>query len=99
MPIYEYRCEGCGHDLEKLQKMSDPELTDCPACNTPQLKRLISAAGFQLKGAGWYVTDFRGDKKKHGAASPTGNAVSADSAPAASCGAPACATACAGGKD
>ena len=62
MPIYEYRCELCGHALEKLQKMSDPSLTDCPSCQSAGLKRLVSAAGFQLKGNGWYQTDFRGKK-------------------------------------
>lgn len=62
MPIYEYQCELCGHALEQLQKMSDPELTECPACHAPGLRKLVSAAGFQLKGNGWYVTDFRGNK-------------------------------------
>lgn len=59
MPIYEYRCQDCGHELEKLQRMSDDPLTDCPACGKPQLKRLVSAAGFRLKGGGWYETDFK----------------------------------------
>lgn len=59
MPIYEYRCQECGHELEKLQRMSDDRLTDCPACGKPQLKRLVSAAGFRLKGGGWYETDFK----------------------------------------
>lgn len=66
MPIYEYRCEECGHELEKLQKVSDAPLTDCPACGQPTLKKLISAAGFRLKGGGWYETDFKsGEKKKN----------------------------------
>ena len=66
MPIYEYRCEQCGHTLEKLQKVSDAPLTDCPACGQPTLKKLISAAGFRLKGGGWYETDFKaGEKKKN----------------------------------
>lgn len=66
MPIYEYRCEQCGHALEKLQKVSDDPLTDCPACGQPTLKKLISAAGFRLKGGGWYETDFKaGEKKKN----------------------------------
>lgn len=64
MPIYEYRCTGCGHELEAIQKFSDPALTDCPACNEPALKKLISAAGFQLKGTGWYATDFKNGAKK-----------------------------------
>ena len=59
MPIYEYRCASCGHELEALQKLSDAPLTECPACHKPELKKLVSAAGFQLKGSGWYVTDFR----------------------------------------
>ena len=59
MPIYEYRCQSCGHELEKLQRMSDASLTDCPECGKSALKRLISAAGFRLKGAGWYETDFK----------------------------------------
>jgi putative FmdB family regulatory protein len=62
MPIYEYACEGCGHELETLQKMSEAPLVDCPACHQPRLRRLISAAGFQLKGTGWYATDFKGSK-------------------------------------
>jgi len=62
MPIYEYRCGGCGHELEELQKVSDAALTDCPACNEPRLTKLVSAAGFQLKGTGWYQTDFRGKR-------------------------------------
>ncbi|NQD38701.1 zinc ribbon domain-containing protein [Permianibacter sp. IMCC34836] len=93
MPIYEYRCTSCGHELEKLQKMSDPELTDCPACTTPNLKKLISAAGFQLKGNGWYATDFKGAPKK------AAGAETDKPAAAGGCGAPACATACAGGSD
>ncbi len=64
MPIYEYRCESCGHDMEVLQKMSDDPLTVCPECGEPALKKLISAGGFILKGTGWYETDFKGDKKK-----------------------------------
>ena len=59
MPIYEYRCESCSHELEKLQRMSDAKLTDCPECGKSTLKRLVSAAGFRLKGAGWYETDFK----------------------------------------
>jgi putative FmdB family regulatory protein len=64
MPIYEYECESCGHRLEAIQKMSDPALTDCPTCGKVTLKKLISAAGFQLKGSGWYATDFKGNGQK-----------------------------------
>jgi len=59
MPIYEYRCSACGHELEVLQKLSDPLLTSCPECGKPALTKLLSAAGFQLKGSGWYATDFK----------------------------------------
>jgi len=65
MPIYEYRCSDCGHQLEKLQKMSDPPLTDCPACEQPRLTKLVSAAAFRLKGGGWYETDFKKDGKRN----------------------------------
>ena len=67
MPIYEYRCDACDHEMEALQKMSDDALVDCPECDKPELKKKISAAAFRLKGAGWYETDFKksGDKKKN----------------------------------
>lgn len=64
MPIYEYKCSACNHPLEVMQKMSDQPLTDCPACHKPSLVKLISAAGFQLKGTGWYATDFRNKPKE-----------------------------------
>ncbi|ESQ15229.1 MAG TPA: zinc ribbon domain-containing protein [Chromatiaceae bacterium] len=65
MPIYAYRCENCGHDLDALQKLSDAPLTDCPACGHASLKKQITAAAFRLKGAGWYETDFKKDGKKN----------------------------------
>jgi putative FmdB family regulatory protein len=65
MPIYEYRCQSCGHELEKLQRMSDAPLTDCPECGKSALKRLVSAAGFRLKGAGWYETDFKKSNQRN----------------------------------
>lgn len=65
MPIYEYRCASCGHELEALQKLADAQLVDCPACHKPELRKLVSAAGFKLKGSGWYVTDFRNGSGKH----------------------------------
>lgn len=60
MPIYAYRCEACGFAKDVLQKMSDPQLTVCPECGKESFKKQVTAAGFQLKGSGWYVTDFRG---------------------------------------
>lgn len=65
MPIYEYRCQSCDHELEKLQKMSEGNLVDCPECEKPELKRLVSAAAFRLKGSGWYETDFKKDNKRN----------------------------------
>lgn len=85
MPIYEYQCGSCGHELEKLQKLSDAPLTDCPACGTASLKKMISAAGFRLKGGGWYETDFKSSNKKNLAEKSDGK----KSEPAA-CGAGAC---------
>jgi putative FmdB family regulatory protein len=63
MPIYEYSCAACGHNLEAFQKMSDAPLTECPECHKSELTKLISAAGFQLKGTGWYATDFKNKGK------------------------------------
>ena len=60
MPIYAYRCSACGHAQDVLQKISDPLLTTCPACGASTFSKQVTAAGFQLKGSGWYVTDFRG---------------------------------------
>ena len=65
MPIYEYQCESCSHRLEKLQKMSEAPLTECPACGASSLKKLVSAAAFRLKGGGWYETDFKTGGKKN----------------------------------
>jgi putative FmdB family regulatory protein len=65
MPIYEYRCGDCGHELEAMQKMSDPVLETCPGCSRDALKRLISAPSFRLKGGGWYETDFKKDGKRN----------------------------------
>ncbi|HET7670576.1 MAG TPA: zinc ribbon domain-containing protein [Burkholderiales bacterium] len=64
MPIYEYRCNACGHQDEHLQKVSDAPLTVCPVCGKDQYTKQLSAAGFQLKGTGWYATDFKGGTKK-----------------------------------
>jgi putative FmdB family regulatory protein len=64
MPFYEYQCKSCGHELEAMQKVSDAPLKKCPHCGKTQLQRLMSAPVFRLKGAGWYETDFEGDKEK-----------------------------------
>jgi len=64
MPIYEYQCTKCDHQLEALQKISEAQLVDCPACGKPSLSKLVSAASFRLKGGGWYETDFKTGKKK-----------------------------------
>ena len=63
MPIYGYQCQACGHVFELMQKMSDPAPSVCPACGKPEVRKQLSAAGFQLKGSGWYVTDFKGGAK------------------------------------
>ncbi|WP_294766131.1 FmdB family zinc ribbon protein [uncultured Rhodoferax sp.] len=73
MPIYAYKCESCGFAKDVLQKISDAPLQDCPHCGQPAFKKQLTAAGFQLKGSGWYVTDFKG-----------GNAPSTGVAPASS---------------
>lgn len=84
MPIYAYRCEDCGFTKDALQKLSDPPLTVCPACGKDTFRKQVTAAGFQLKGSGWYVTDFRGGSSGNGAAAvasaPAGEA--SGSAPA-----------------
>ena len=67
MPIYEYQCSKCNHQMEVIQKMSDESLTECPECHQPALKKLVSAAGFQLKGTGWYVTDYSAKGKARSA--------------------------------
>ena len=68
MPIYQYQCADCGHSMEALQKMADPKLTDCPACERPSLKKQVTAAAFKLKGSGWYETDFKNSGAKPKAA-------------------------------
>lgn len=108
MPIYAYRCDECGFAKDVLQKISDPVLTVCLSCGKPSFKKQLTAAGFQLKGTGWYATDFRG-----GAAPSTGTATGpvdpatpatpapaakADAAPAASASATAAAPSTSGGS-
>lgn len=104
MPIYAYRCEECGFTKDVLQKMSDPVLTVCPSCAKSSFKKQVTAAGFQLKGSGWYVTDFRGGTTPP-AATPATGAVAAPAAstegsapaPAAAPAAPAMPTGTSGG--
>src|SRR4051812_49072909 len=84
MPIYAYRCENCGFAKDVLQKLSDPVLTDCPQCGKSTFKKQLTAAGFQLKGSGWYVTDFRGGNKPPAATAPVVAAPAADAKPAES---------------
>lgn len=87
MPIYAYKCESCGHAKDVLQKMSDAPLTDCPQCGAASFKKQLTAAGFQLKGSGWYVTDFRGGNGGTSVAASSGDSSAgrsqgADAAPA-----------------
>jgi putative FmdB family regulatory protein len=104
MPIYAYRCADCGHTKDVLQKLSDPALTTCPSCGAQSFSKQVTAAGFQLKGSGWYVTDFRGgsgssggtsapstDTKPEPAKTETASAGSSDSGSSAG----ACGTSCA----
>ena len=81
MPIYEYRCDSCGSQKEHLRKISDPQLTTCPECGKESYTKLLSAAGFQLKGNGWYATDFKGGSK---------TAAKTDSTPPCQAGSGAC---------
>jgi putative FmdB family regulatory protein len=83
MPIYAYKCESCGHAKDVLQKISDAPLTDCPACGAPKFSKQLSAPGFQLKGSGWYATDFKGGGGVTGAAAASSPAAS-EPAPSAS---------------
>jgi putative FmdB family regulatory protein len=80
MPIYEYRCAACGHDLEALQRMSEAHLRKCPECGMSQFKRLVSASRFRLKGSGWYETDFKDKNEKKRNLVEKGGTESSDSA-------------------
>ena len=99
MPIYAYRCESCGHAKDVLRKVSDPVLTTCPSCHAESFRKQLTAAGFQLKGSGWYATDFRGGSTpakpetgtdgggtKPADPAPAAAAPSTGSTPAAGCG-------------
>jgi putative FmdB family regulatory protein len=94
MPIYAYKCDACGHAKDVLQKMSDDSLTDCPVCGAPKFNKQLTAPGFQLKGTGWYATDFKGGGSAAAAvpaAAATADAV-ASPAPAVSTGGDAAST-------
>ena len=80
MPIYAYRCAACGHAKDVLQKISDPVLTDCPACGAASFQKQLTAAGFQLKGSGWYVNDSRNAKNSTSTAKSDTSEKSADKA-------------------
>ncbi len=95
MPIYAYKCESCGHAKDVLQKISDAPLTDCPACGAASFRKQLTAAGFQLKGNGWYATDFRGSTSGAGGTSAPATSPAETAAPAASDG-PAPAGGCGG---
>ncbi|MEX8520483.1 MAG: FmdB family zinc ribbon protein [Leptothrix sp. (in: b-proteobacteria)] len=97
MPIYAYRCSSCGHAKDVLQKISDPLLTTCPACGAESFQKQVTAAGFQLKGSGWYATDFRGGSGGASAPAPAAEGASAPAAESSSsAAAPAPATPCGG---
>jgi len=72
MPIYGYQCQACNHEFELMQKMSDPAPSVCPVCNKPTIRKQLSAAGFQLKGSGWYATDFKSTAKPKPGAETSG---------------------------
>lgn len=94
MPIYEYRCQACGFEKEFLQKLSDPPISQCPSCGEAAMSKLVSAAGFQLKGSGWYATDFRNSgkpaKTDDQASAAEGKPSETKSEAAPACGAGAC---------
>ncbi|KAA0071176.1 zinc ribbon domain-containing protein [Rhodanobacter sp. T12-5] len=95
MPIYEFECSGCGHRFDRLQKLSDPDPSICPACAAPQLQRKVSAPSFRLAGSGWYETDFKkdGDKKRNlvdgGTGAQAKPAAGTETTPASTAAAPA----------
>lgn len=97
MPIYAYRCEACGFAKDVLQKMSDAPLSQCPECGKDAFRKQVTAAGFQLKGSGWYVTDFRGGSSGGTSAPATASGDTGTAAPAAA--APAAAAPAASGSE
>ena len=84
MPIYEYKCDRCGHELEAFQKLSEDPLVTCPQCQKDALIKKVSAAGFRLKGGGWYETDFKAGKKKNVAGGEGGSSGSSDASSSSS---------------
>lgn len=91
MPIYEYRCSSCSHQEDFLQKLSDPQLTECPKCGKSTFAKQVTAAGFQLKGSGWYATDFKNNGTgKSGSSSESSTSESTPSEAAPACGSGAC---------
>lgn len=83
MPIYAYKCSSCGHEMDVLQKISDAPLADCPACGAATFSKQLTAAGFQLKGSGWYATDFKNGSAKPDARPADGKTGSGEAGPAA----------------
>ena len=83
MPIYAFECSACGHDFDRLQKLSDPDPTDCPQCGAPQVRRRLTAPQFRLAGGGWYETDFKkdGDRKRNLAGDATPSTGGGDAKP------------------
>jgi len=95
MPIYAYKCSACGFSKDVLQKMSDAVLTDCPSCGVSSFSKQLTAAGFQLKGSGWYATDFKGGSAAASAPAAAAPVPAAESKPVASDSTGACGAACA----
>ena len=95
MPIYEYECQACGHRQEAIQKMSDDALVDCQSCEKPELKKLLSAPAFRLKGGGWYETDFKKGNQKNLAKGDTSDGAKGSAKSSAKTGSSSC---CASGN-
>jgi putative FmdB family regulatory protein len=91
VPIYEYRCSSCGFQKEYLQKIRDPLLSSCPECGKESFQKMLTTAGFQLKGSGWYASDFKGSGTKPPEKTKTAKAAEPAKAEAPACGAGACA--------
>lgn len=91
MPIYAYKCQSCGFAKDVLQKMSDPALESCPSCSAPTFTKQLTAAGFQLKGSGWYVTDFKGGNNNNTTPSPAADTPTETATPKSEAPAPAAA--------